>query len=64
LGELVAYDVLYATSSGSKASLASGGSGNVYLLKKNSSNIFRLTNTDTKGDADCSVRIKLLEVNV
>jgi len=64
LGELVAFDTVYATSSGSKTSLATGGSGNVYLLKKNSSNIFRLTNTDTKGAADCTMSMKLLEVNV
>lgn len=64
LGELVAFDTIYATSSGSKASLASGGSGNIYLLKKNSSNVFRLTNTDIKNAADCTVHMKLLEVNV
>lgn len=64
LGELVAFDTVYATASGSKLSLASGDAGNIYLLRRNSSNIFRLVNTDTKGAADITYSLKLLEVNV
>lgn len=46
-GSLVSHRVIYASSSGSKESLADMTSNMIFLLKKNSSNLFKLTNRDT-----------------
>ena len=62
-GTEVMHMVNYASTQGSKVSLASAGSSQVYLLKKYSSNLFKMTNRDTTA-AKVAFAMTILESEI
>lgn len=62
-GTVVSHSVSYANTQGNKVSLAAAGSNQIYLLKKNSSNLFKLTNRDTSS-AKVSFNMTILESEI
>jgi hypothetical protein len=63
-GEEVIHMVAYGETQGSKTKLANASEGLWFLLKKNSSNLFRITNRDGASSVKVSYKLQFIEVEL
>lgn len=63
-GDKVIHEVAYASSSEDSVTIAGAHTGDVYLLAKNTSNLFKLTNRDNSNSVKVSYKLKFIETEL